>query len=250
MVRPGIFIYGGEAGPRVQPEAVASVRARVGLVRRVPADTELGYGATYRVRRDEVWGTLAIGYGDGFPPAPPGPRGRRGAGSWAARANHRPHLHGHDGGGPDGSRRCPSGRCGHPDRHRWRRRDPSRRGRSPLRYHLIRNSDRVRSSPSAHISGRGGGSLTRQVEPSSAALRPSRATPRRHRRYGFLLPSSRSRSMRRHAAQRRQRITPARTCGRGALIGIPILLLTANPDTASRRGTGLTSDSRANLEVP
>jgi alanine racemase len=67
VVRPGIFMYGGEAGPGVRPEAVAALRARFGLVRRVPAGTTVGYGATYAARRDEVWGTLAIGYGDGLP---------------------------------------------------------------------------------------------------------------------------------------------------------------------------------------
>lgn len=67
VVRPGIFMYGGEAGPDARPEAVAALRARVGLVRRVPPGTTVGYGATYTARREERWGTLAIGYGDGLP---------------------------------------------------------------------------------------------------------------------------------------------------------------------------------------
>ncbi len=67
VVRPGIFMYGGEAGPGTRPEAVASLRARLGLVRRVPPGTTVGYGATYTSRREERWGTLAIGYGDGLP---------------------------------------------------------------------------------------------------------------------------------------------------------------------------------------
>jgi alanine racemase len=67
VVRPGIFIYGGEAGPGVRPEAVAALRARLGLVRRVPPGTTVGYGATYTSAREERWGTLAIGYGDGLP---------------------------------------------------------------------------------------------------------------------------------------------------------------------------------------
>ncbi|MBD0319494.1 MAG: hypothetical protein ICV87_04120, partial [Gemmatimonadetes bacterium] len=65
--RPGIFMYGGEAGPGVTPRPVASLRARLGLVRRVPPGTTVGYGATYTARREERWGTLAIGYGDGLP---------------------------------------------------------------------------------------------------------------------------------------------------------------------------------------
>ncbi len=67
LVRPGIFLYGGRAGPGAVPEAVASVRARIGLVRQVPPGTTCGYGATYTATRRETWGTLAIGYGDGLP---------------------------------------------------------------------------------------------------------------------------------------------------------------------------------------
>ena len=69
LVRPGIFLYGGSAGPGAVPEPVASVRARIALVREVPAGWSCGYGATYTARRPERWGTLAIGYGDGLPRA-------------------------------------------------------------------------------------------------------------------------------------------------------------------------------------
>jgi alanine racemase len=69
LVRPGIYLYGGEAGPGVVPEPVAAVRARIGLLREVPPGTTVGYGATYAARRRERWGTLPIGYGDGVPRA-------------------------------------------------------------------------------------------------------------------------------------------------------------------------------------
>jgi len=36
------------------------------LIRDVPAGTSVGYGATYRAEREERWGTLSIGYGDGL----------------------------------------------------------------------------------------------------------------------------------------------------------------------------------------
>jgi alanine racemase len=65
LVRPGIFLYGGRAGPGTEPEPVAAVRARVGRVAQVPAGTTLGYGATYRASRPERWASLSIGYGDG-----------------------------------------------------------------------------------------------------------------------------------------------------------------------------------------
>jgi alanine racemase len=69
IVRPGIFLYGGSAGPDAVPEPVVSIRARIALVKDVPAGWTCGYGATYTARRPERWGTLAIGYGDGLPRA-------------------------------------------------------------------------------------------------------------------------------------------------------------------------------------
>ena len=71
-VRPGIFLYGGhpapEAAPAIAaPRPVASVRARLVLVRDVAAGSTVGYGATHVARNPERWGTLAIGYGDGVP---------------------------------------------------------------------------------------------------------------------------------------------------------------------------------------
>lgn len=67
LVRPGIFLYGGPAGPGTRPEPVAAVRARVVRVREVQAGDTVGYGATYAARGPERWATLAIGYGDGLP---------------------------------------------------------------------------------------------------------------------------------------------------------------------------------------
>lgn len=69
LARPGIFLYGGQAGPGAVPEPVVSVRARLVLVRDVDAAATAGYGATYRAPAPERWGTVAIGYGDGIPRA-------------------------------------------------------------------------------------------------------------------------------------------------------------------------------------
>lgn len=72
-VRPGIFLYGGRAAdpeylpPAPEPAPVASVRARVVMVRDVPPGGTVGYGATHVARGWEKWATLAIGYGDGLP---------------------------------------------------------------------------------------------------------------------------------------------------------------------------------------
>src|ERR1700741_4995364 len=69
LVRPGIFLYGGDAGPGVHAEPVVSLRARVVLARSVPAGSTAGYGATYAARGEETWATVALGYGDGLPRA-------------------------------------------------------------------------------------------------------------------------------------------------------------------------------------
>ena len=69
-VRPGIFLYGGSAGPGLpEPATVASVRARVVHLREAAPGATLGYGATYAARGPERWATLGIGYGDGLPRA-------------------------------------------------------------------------------------------------------------------------------------------------------------------------------------
>ncbi len=81
-VRPGIFLYGGPAGPGAErAETAVAVRARVIRVRQVPTGTTVGYGATYRARERERWATVAIGYGDGLPRA----LGNRGWGIAAGR---------------------------------------------------------------------------------------------------------------------------------------------------------------------
>lgn len=66
LVRPGIFLYGGSAGPGTEPRPVATVRARVTRVVDVAPGATVGYGATHRAERRERWATLSIGYGDGL----------------------------------------------------------------------------------------------------------------------------------------------------------------------------------------
>jgi alanine racemase len=69
-VRPGIFLYGGQPAPSVPdmtaPQAVATVKARVVLVRDVPPGSTVGYGAIHVSMGWERWATVAIGYGDGL----------------------------------------------------------------------------------------------------------------------------------------------------------------------------------------
>ncbi len=70
LIRPGIFLYGGEArsnGPRPRP--VAALRARVVAVRGVAAGETVGYGAAWTADRPTTIATIGIGYADGLPRA-------------------------------------------------------------------------------------------------------------------------------------------------------------------------------------
>jgi alanine racemase len=66
LVRPGIYLYGGSAGPAT-PKPVAALRARVVAVRRIAEDSTVGYGGAWRASRETVIATLSVGYADGFP---------------------------------------------------------------------------------------------------------------------------------------------------------------------------------------
>lgn len=68
LVRPGIFLYGGRAGS-LEPEPVASLRARVVAVRRLRAGDTVSYDAEAVVGRETTVATLSIGYADGVPRA-------------------------------------------------------------------------------------------------------------------------------------------------------------------------------------
>lgn len=64
LVRPGIFLYGGEAGGRV-PMPVVRLRARVVAMRTVRAGETVSYGGEWTAARDTHVATLGIGYADG-----------------------------------------------------------------------------------------------------------------------------------------------------------------------------------------
>jgi len=65
LVRPGIFLYGGEAGGH-RPEPVVTVRCRVVALRRVQRGETVSYGATWTAPGDTLVATLGIGYADGI----------------------------------------------------------------------------------------------------------------------------------------------------------------------------------------
>jgi alanine racemase len=65
LVRPGIFLYGGGAGSRYVPLAVARLQAKVVGVRTVSAGESVSYGGGWIAPADSLIATLGIGYADG-----------------------------------------------------------------------------------------------------------------------------------------------------------------------------------------
>lgn len=73
-VRVGLLQFGVLPTPHsllasVRTEPVFSFRARVGLVKILPAGATISYGRTHRLRRDSTVAVLTAGYGDGLPRA-------------------------------------------------------------------------------------------------------------------------------------------------------------------------------------
>ena len=68
VVRPGVFLYGVSAGsdPRIVPEPVVSVRARVLELRTIEPGESVSYGATFRADIRRRIATLGLGYADGY----------------------------------------------------------------------------------------------------------------------------------------------------------------------------------------
>lgn len=67
-VRPGVFLYGvgSGAGAALQPEPVASLRARIVELRDVRAGESVSYDATWKPKANRRIATLACGYSDGY----------------------------------------------------------------------------------------------------------------------------------------------------------------------------------------
>ncbi|MBE9580628.1 MAG: alanine racemase [Proteobacteria bacterium] len=70
MVRPGILLYGsppaeGLAGADSFKPAM-TFKSRVTQVKKVPADTPISYGCTYRTRSTSTIATVPVGYDDGY----------------------------------------------------------------------------------------------------------------------------------------------------------------------------------------
>jgi alanine racemase len=65
LVRPGIFLYGGNVGVPA-PAPVAALRARVVGLRRIREGDTVSYGASWHADAATRIATIAIGYADGF----------------------------------------------------------------------------------------------------------------------------------------------------------------------------------------
>lgn len=75
LVRPGIAVYGLTPAPSAGSSAdfglrpAMTLRARLALVKRVPAGSGVSYGHQYVTRRDTTLGLVPLGYADGVPRA-------------------------------------------------------------------------------------------------------------------------------------------------------------------------------------
>lgn len=66
MVRAGIAIYGYGAPQEAGLRPVMTLKTRIVQLRRVPANTSVSYGMTYRTTAPTTLATIALGYGDGY----------------------------------------------------------------------------------------------------------------------------------------------------------------------------------------
>lgn len=70
MVRPGLALYGSYPSEHVDRSIglrnALTLRARLAVVKRLPAGTTISYGRRYRLERDTTVGVLPVGYADGW----------------------------------------------------------------------------------------------------------------------------------------------------------------------------------------
>ena len=70
MVRTGINLYGycdNEVAHTMDLQGVVELKTRLAAVRKLPAEATIGYGRTYKLRKNTIVGTIAAGYADGLP---------------------------------------------------------------------------------------------------------------------------------------------------------------------------------------
>lgn len=70
MVRPGLIAYGhfpDGMNRKLAVRPVMSWKSRLVQIRRVPRDTTISYGQTFKTERDTRMGIVPVGYGHGYP---------------------------------------------------------------------------------------------------------------------------------------------------------------------------------------
>lgn len=67
LLQFGVSPYPGSAFGRVEVEPVFSFHTRIGLIKELPAGSDISYGRTHRLSRDTRTAVLTAGYGDGIP---------------------------------------------------------------------------------------------------------------------------------------------------------------------------------------
>jgi alanine racemase len=70
MVRPGLILYGiypsTDMTKEIHLKPVLSWKTRVLQLRRLPRGSSIGYGRTFKTKRDSLIATLPVGYADGY----------------------------------------------------------------------------------------------------------------------------------------------------------------------------------------
>ena len=67
LLQFGILPYPKSALGHVRVEPVLNFYTRVGLIKKLPKQTDISYGRTYQLKRDSRIAVLTAGYGDGIP---------------------------------------------------------------------------------------------------------------------------------------------------------------------------------------
>ena len=68
LVRPGIALYGGNPflNSKINFHHVIKLKARLIQIRSIKKNDTVGYGATFKAKKNMYIGTIAVGYADGF----------------------------------------------------------------------------------------------------------------------------------------------------------------------------------------
>lgn len=66
MVRIGAFLYGIQATPNIKLKNVFSLKTSVLQRYKLPPDSFIGYGATFKTKRETTLAVISIGYADGI----------------------------------------------------------------------------------------------------------------------------------------------------------------------------------------